>query len=528
MNLHQLILTNCYVLAILFSLQVKAQNIEVSNGMIFDGEPYLAIDPNNSNHLVVAWMGQQVNQKITIKSSYSTNGGITWSTPIFQTHEAVGNSSADVSLAYDNAGNLFMAYIDFDNVGFTNGGVYVRKSTNGGQSWGAAVEAISTNDCPNQLCVDRPWIAVDHSSGPYSGAIYVTSMNADQPTLITPPYHPYLAVSINGGSSFNAPRFLDTLNYYSGSVITQPMPSPHVSSTGEFMAIYPGYEPVNQGPFAHLYIAKSSNAGATITHVDAYSGLGNTIADPYVKRGSLFRIDPSNPNHLAFFFLSETNGDCDIYFIESFNGGISWTSQQRINQDPIGNGNVQDLVWADFDTDGDLAVCWRDRRNGAAGTYLTSSEIYGVVRQNGGSNFGAEFLISDALAAHAPVLEGSGNDFMHVKFLNDTLYAVWGDTRNGVLSIYINKTAVQNGTNTIATVSQEEIPFIVFPNPTENKLYTSFNMNGEFRIIDSNGKTALEGNIPKDGIDVRMLTPGIYEFATSCFGKKYSTSFIKK
>jgi hypothetical protein len=523
---------NFFLFAFSFALgsSVLGQNQNISNGTVFDGEPYLVIDPANSQHLVAAWMGFQLGQKITIKTSYSTNGGTTWSSPIWQSHQVTNNSSADVSLSYDMNGNLYMAYIDYDNDNFTNGGIFVRKSTNGGASWGAAVEAISLADCPNQLCLDRPWIAVDKSGGINDGTVYVTSMNADQPTLVTPPYHPYLSVSTNNGSSFVNPRYLDTLGFYAGSTISQPMPSPIVTSDGTFMGIYPAYEPATQGPFAHLYIAKSTSAGVDLNHLDALSGAGNPISDPYVKRGSLFKSDPSDPNHLAYFFLSETNGDADIYFIESFNGGSTWSTQERINQDPVGNGKLQDLVWADFDSDGDLAVCWRDRRNASGNTYQQATEIYGVVRWKDSTDFSTDFPISSTQAAHDVILDGSGNDFMNVNFLNDTIYAVWGDVRTGVLSIYLNKFGVVNGTNSISLISQEAVEnLLIYPNPSEDYIQLKHAFKTDhYSVLNTEGKVVLSGKkFPSNGLSIEKLDKGKYTLILESDEWMLSTSFIK-
>ena len=191
----------------LFISVVYAQNINVSGNDIFDGEPYLSIDPNNQQHLIVSWMGLELGEKITIKSSVSEDGGLTWAIPVWMPHEVLNNSSADVSMGYDNNGNLFMAYIDYDNVSFQNGGVYVRKSSDGGYNWGNSVEAVSIADCPNKLCVDRPWMVIDRSGGLNDGTIYITSMNANQPTMVTPPYNPYLTVSVDNGTSFLTPTF---------------------------------------------------------------------------------------------------------------------------------------------------------------------------------------------------------------------------------------------------------------------------------------------------------------------------------
>jgi beta-xylosidase len=114
------------LLSTISMVSATAQNILVSSGNIFEGEPYLAVNPQNEQHLVAAWMGFQFNQKIVIKSVVSLDGGSTWSAPVWQAHQQTGNSSADVSLGFDLNGNLYMAYIDYDNVNFANGAVICR------------------------------------------------------------------------------------------------------------------------------------------------------------------------------------------------------------------------------------------------------------------------------------------------------------------------------------------------------------------------------------------------------------------
>lgn len=519
------------LLFVIYSIQLYSQNQNISDGTVFDGEPYLVIDPTNSQHLVAAWMGFQVSQNIAIKTSYSNDGGVNWSAPIWQSHQFVNNSSADVSMAYDLNGNLYLCYIDYDNVNFTNGGVYVRKSIDGGISFGPAVEAISITDCPNKLCIDRPWMVVDKTGSINDGVVYVTTMNADQPTLVSPPYNPYLSVSIDNGNSFLTPRYLDTLNFLAGSTISQPMPSPTITSSGTFYAIYTSYEPITQGPFAHLYLAKTDDAGLNITHIDAFSGSGNSVTDPYAKKGYLLKSDPSDINHLAYFFLSQVNGDADVYFMETYDGGSIWSSQQRINQDPIGNGKIQDLVWADFDSDGDLAICWRDRRNGAGTTYQETTEIYATIRWKDSISFSNDFSISDMAAAHDDILDGSGNDFMNVNFLNDTLYAVWGDVRTGILSIYLNKIGLANGTSSLILINKEIYePIIIYPNPSNDRIFLRKSMNiNSYTIVDDQGKIVLSGgHFPIDGIDIENLPIGIYEIIFNVEGRSNKSAFMKR
>jgi hypothetical protein len=56
-------------------------NTDLSNGLIFDGEPYLAINPTNNQNIVAAWMGMKYTSglfRILIKTRASFDGGNTW------------------------------------------------------------------------------------------------------------------------------------------------------------------------------------------------------------------------------------------------------------------------------------------------------------------------------------------------------------------------------------------------------------------------------------------------------------------
>jgi hypothetical protein len=507
-----------------------AQNTLVSQGTYFEGEPYLAINRQNQQQLVAAWMGFQVGNKVVIKSSVSTNGGMTWTTPTWQPHDVSTYSSADVSVKFDNSGNVFMSYIDYDNELFTAGKVVVRKSTDGGITWGNAIEAISLLDCPNKLCIDRPWMEIDCSGGPLDGTIYITNMNAKQPTLVTPPYNPYVSVSTDNGASFASPRFLDTLGFLSGPSVAQPMPSPAVTSNGKFYAIYPSYVP-SQSPFARMILASSTTACVAVNHQVAYQSaspfLANNTTNSLLKAGYLLRSNPNNPNHLAFFFLSDSDGDADIKMMETSNAGITWSAIKRINQDPIANGKLQDLLWADFDSDGDLLVCWRDRRNGLGTSYAETSEIYAAIRPKDSLNFNLDYPISSQQIQYNSILENSGNDFMNTCLMNDTAYSIWGDVRSGSLKIYLHKWNIFSQVSTIL-----EIPIMgnhtVFPNPSKNSIQIPENFIGKmYSIINLNGTSLQRDKVINSLIDISSLAAGTYLLKIDCETQYESIKFVK-
>ncbi|MDP4596757.1 MAG: hypothetical protein NWS92_07275 [Crocinitomicaceae bacterium] len=484
-----------FLSAFLFG-SVQAQNLLVSSGQIFEGEPYLAVDPQNSNHLVAAWMGFQLNQKVVIKSVVSTDGGSTWTAPVWQAHQQAGNSSADVSLGFDLNGNLYMAYIDYDNVSFTNGAVICRKSIDGGLSWGPAVVARSIASCPNKLCIDRPWIAVD----PLTGSVVITSTNANQPGTVQAPFHPYMAISSDQGASFSLQE-LDSAPYLAGNAISQPMPSPAFANDGLFMAIYPSYE-TTQSILPRVVEVSKTVAASFYNYQIAFQGLGFGTQNDTLKSGPHLSLDPSNSNRANYAFISEVYGDPDIICIEK-NGG-AWSVPMRVNQDLQGNGVIQDLIWSDYDTDGDLAVCWRDRRNGVPGTYQSPSQIFCRIQSN--QTWGTEFLISP-LVAHDSILLENGNDFLNVQFSNNQLYTIWGDVRQGSLKIFLNhfdQLSNSSSTNPIPTLAP------IFPNPSNGIFNIPQDLVGlPFILHTMEGHILRKGTLLND-LDLSQYGVGTY------------------
>lgn len=494
---------------LIFCGGLHAQNVNLSGGPIYEGEPFIAMNPNDHQHLVVAWMGFQFGEKVVIKTTASFDGGANWSAIVNLPHILPTNGSADPSVRIDNNGNVFVCYIDYDNENFLDGAVVVAKSTNGGLTWGTPVEAININQCVDQLCIDRPWMVVDNSGTGTDGYIYITSMNAGQPTLVVPPYHPYLAVSTDNGASFGPLRLLDTVNYQVGSLIDKPMPTPAVGADGRFVAIYPSYE-TSQSVFAQNFMAASVDGGVSLNHT-LVNQVSQGFSETSTKKGPLLVASKVNPNHYAFLQLSEVAGDLDVYLLESFDAGQTWQTPVRVNDDQEGNGVLQDLVWADFNAQDDLVVCWRDRRNGGAG-FAVDSDIYAAVKFIDSVQFSANFPITDITVVHDPMLESSGNDFMSVAFSGDTIHAVWGDVRNNVINIFYNKMSVLNPVLSISSISSANWSLsALYPNPTTHVVHLDEQLKGfNYRVISNEGKKVKFGVLETTQLSLETLPPGNY------------------
>ncbi len=505
--------TTCITLTLfLLSLNIIGQNQNISNGNIFDGEPYLSINPSNSQHMVVAWMGYLPFSRVYIKTKVSFNAGQTWSAVNNIPHVNPAYGSADPSIEFDNSGNVFICYIDYSQP-IDSGAIYIVKSTDGGLNWGNPVEALDAHADPGKYPVDRPWMSIDRSGGANDGNIYITSMPPKVFGPLPPPYHPYVVTSTNGGASFTPWRYLDTTNWLAGNLIPQPMPTNCVSANGTFHNVYPSYM-ASQSLFARYIIGSSTDATNSFNYNTVMSS-ASTISDTLAKKGYLLRTNPANANHLAFFYLDITHGDMDVYVKESFDEGVNWSAATRVNDDPIANNRMQDLLWADFDTDGDLIVSWRDRRNGTDSTYTTSSEIWGAFRSKDSTNFAPNFQISDTNVPYDTILSYSGNDFMCIKLVDDTLSAVWGDTRNGSLNIWFQRMTTSGVVISTNQISSESIPNInIYPNPTVNEITIESKGLKQVIVFNQVGKKVANYEDLKSAnqlkIDLSKLAKGTY------------------
>ncbi len=516
---------------LLFNALLQGQNINVSNGNVFDGEPFLAVNPINSQHIVVAWMGWiNLANRFQIKTKTSFDGGQTWSVEALLPHTVSGYSSADPCIAFNHLGNVFISYIDFTGANPpVTGGVYLSQSTDGGLTWETPSEVVNTSFDGTKWPIDRPWMTIDRSNGPYQGNIYIASFNLNR---TNPPYNPYLSVSSDNGVSFST-RYVDTTNWLAGSINPLPICFPTASSSGVLYLSYPSFV-ISQSLYTQSFLGVSDDGGNSISHKKIITNNPPAKLEDYplAKKGSPLISDPSNEMHLAFVMLNGKMGDLDVYLTESFDAGDSWSDPIRINDDPIMNERMQDLVWADFDNDGDLVISWRDRRNGSNSTYQADTEIWAAFRNKDSIAFGPNFQLTSQSVIHDPDLEESGNDFMCIQLQDDIMYAAWGDTRDGEINIWFQSMNTGGVVLSSRQISSEKIPSLrVYPNPSTSQLSIEGEQLGSIEIYDLNGKLIIKHKL---GVGNKVIVPidqlenGSYVAKVKHKFGTQSTVFIKK
>lgn len=503
-------------------------NTNISNGVLFDGEPFLAVNPTNNQNLVAAWMSLQFSGglKIAIKTRASFNGGNSWSSPVVLPHFGTGFGSADVSMAFDKNGLLYIAYIDYKQAP-DSGGIYVARSFNGGLNWDTPSKAFDIYDVPIKRPVDRPWLVVDNSNTINSGTLYITTKPAP---WIAPPNRNYFKASVDSGHTWTSIANVDGGTHLVGNLIAAPMATPATTANGNFCAIYPSYV-TSQNPLPAYYFAKSNNQGVSFNYTTVYAAIP-AANDTNLKNGYLLLANPVDSNKLIFLFSDAQNGDADIKALNSNDGGQTWGSLIRVNDDAVANGKAQDMVWGAYNETGKIVVTWRDRRNSSAnGFWNAGYDFYYSTSADNGQTFSANQKLSNQFIAFDSILTQSGNDFMSCVYRGDTLYSVWGDNRNNKMNIYFAKTIVSTNTNVgFVQLDGEEPKWKIFPNPARNQINIETNsmQKTSFKIYNALGQLLQTGDLQNNLTTVQLdnYTNGIYSIEIQSYHKMERQCFL--
>jgi len=489
-------------------------NTNLSNSVTFDGEPYIAINPTNPQNIVAAWMGLRFSSgafRISIITRASFNGGNTWNTAVTLPHHQTTFGSADVSMAFDKGGLLYISFIDYNEAGGT-GGDYIARSYNGGQTWDTATEVTDISEVPSKAPLDRPWLVVDNSSTANSGTLYITSKPAP---WISPPNRNYYKVSTDSGHTWSAIANVDGGNYLVGNLIAAPMAAPTTTINGHFCAVYPSYV-ASQNILPAFYLATSKDKGQSFSYSTVITYNPSPL-DTNLKGGYRLAASPVDSNKMVMLATESSTGDADIMALHSNDGGQTWSAPVRVNDDSVGNGKAQDMVWAAYNEQGKLAVTWRDRRNQSTiGFWNAGYDFYYATSNDNGQTFSTNKLLSSQLIAFDSIIAQNGNDFMSSAFHDDTLYSVWGDTRSGKMNIYFAKTIASiDSTVSVIQLEGDEPQWSIYPNPITSVLNVNVAapiIGKEVSVYDANGRKISDFKASSAHFEIPTTTwaPGSY------------------
>ncbi|MBU0641452.1 MAG: hypothetical protein KKB50_21535 [Planctomycetes bacterium] len=375
-------------------------------------EPSLAVDPTDSNRMVIGWR-----QFDTISSDfrqagwgYTADGGSTWTFPgVIEP----GVFRSDPVLDADADGNFYYNSLT------ASGSRYwcsVYKSTDGGASWDAGAYAYGG---------DKQWQAIDRTDGIGRNNIYAywTQYYSDC-------YPGFFTRSYDEGQSF------ESCIQIPGS---------------------PQWGTINIGPDGEVYVlgegtgflvAKSSTlqdqtqppAWDFTRYVDLGGGLqysggpnpGGLLGQAWIATDH--STGPTRGNVYVLASVDTAGADpLDVMFSRSTDGGLTWSSPVRVNDDP-GDSAFQWFGTMSVAPTGRIDVIWLDTRNDPGGY---DSELYYSYSEDGGQTWSANEALSPPFDPHLgwPQQNKMGDYFDMISDA-DGAHLAYAATFNGEQDVY--------------------------------------------------------------------------------------------
>ena len=433
----------CFIIS---SKSFAQTDLNLSSVASFDAEPTLAVNPSNTNNIVCAWMGTS-GLRVSIKVKASHDGGVTWGTVGVMPHLNSTTSSADPTLAFDGSGNCFLSYVDFTQTGSPAGVIYSAKSTDGGDTWSVPNVAINQSEDAT-LPIDRPWIAIDRGTA-HTGRIYLCTMGAN---WIPTPRHVFLKYSDDAGVTWSSLKIVDTLPWGIPDGVVS-MGVPGVDKSGRLYIAYLGMNPAYSTTLPIMIVATTDSNASNLTLTYRYAGVYVGVADTTIQQGWALAADPSHSGRMILAWTQKpfTSATVQIYKNYTENGGITWGSPQKVNDD-AGDSTTQDMVWCSWATGSKPIIAWRDHRRFTSST-TSPFDIYASVSFDHGQSFEANYRVNSDTCDYAILTKG--NDFIGIGQAGTKTVAVWGDHRTGDWEVFFNRTSTPLGAEEIESAAPE-------------------------------------------------------------------------
>jgi len=376
-------------------------------------EPSIAVDPNNRNRMAIGWrqFNTITNNFRQAGFGFTTNGGQTWTFPgVIEP----GIFRSDPVLDADVDGNFYYNSL-------TNSPEYmckVFKSSTGGSSWNSGTPAQGG---------DKQWMTIDKTDGSGTGHIY-----AFWTSYYSVCYPGFFTRSTNGGGSFENCVTIPNEPYW-GTLAVESDGDLYVGgTTGNNFQVNKSSNAKNPGQTVAWDMTTSVNLDGTTTYgsgpnPDGLAGQTNIAIDtsggPY--NGYIYVLCSVDRNSTA--------DPLDVMFARSTNGGVSFSSPIKINDDP-GTSAYQWFGTMSVAPNGRIDVIWLDTRDNP-GTYL--SALYYSKSTNGGVTWSSNEKLSGYFNPHLgwPQQNKMGDYFDMVSDVNGASLA-WAATFNGEQDVY--------------------------------------------------------------------------------------------
>lgn len=454
-------------------------------------EPSIAVNPLDPKKIAIGWR-QFDNVTSNFRQAgwgYTTNGGENWTFPGVIDP---GVFRSDPVLDFDAEGNFY--YNSLTNVPDYFCKVY--ESTNGGASWDSGVDAHGG---------DKQWMVIDRTTEAGRGNIY-----AFWSYFFTTCGPGFSTRSTNGGSEYENCYIIDGYPYWGTMAI---------GNSGE---LYIGGA---SGTNDSLVVVKSLNAykrdsvvswnNPVRVYVDGNPGGWNGVNPGGLMGQVSIGVDhsdgPGRGNVYILASLTRTsNADPgDVMFARSTDGGLTWSSPTRINDDPS-DKNTQWFGTMSVAPNGRLDAIWLDTRDAPAGS--DSSDLYYSFSADQGKTWSANEKMSGLFDPHVGYPnQNKLGDYFDMESDNHGAHLAWANTFNGEQDVYYSYIVpyIVAGVDEVSSING----ISTYPNPVTGTLVINgLSINSKIEIFNIPGKKILSVNSRNTTceIDMSAQPPGIY------------------
>lgn len=355
-------------------------------------EPTMVV--NESGQIFVGWKETDSPEAagIRVGFSYSTDEGQFWAPNILmeQSHPDQGCHNSDPWLARGPDDRVHFAYLEYD----CDSGITVSNTTNG-EEWGTPhyLRGAGGLSDKESLAVDpngRLYLAWDEAG---RGNEMQVSWSDDDGATWAPFENPASSATLGVvvATSPNGTVYLTWWNLNADNIMFD------WSSDG--------------GTTWHPDVRVNSVSGSA-------SGGGWQIPIPAMN------VDPASGDiYIAWPDLR--NGNQDIYLASSSDGGQTWSTNVRINDDS--GSTTQYMVDLAIDSAGTVHAAWEDKRNGDWNIFYSNST-------DGGQTWLPNLRVS---SEDTPGTYNRPGDYFAIEAgPNDYIYVVWTDGRGEDFDIY--------------------------------------------------------------------------------------------
>ncbi len=409
-----------------------------------NNEPSLAINPQNHLNIVAGSNDYNTPDGDAWPGYYTSHdGGKTWTEELIpgypgdtQTSQLSGfRGGGDPVLVASNDGTFYYAGIAFKrtvnpfnpigfgiNLGLANC-VFVARSSDEGNTfepvivWAASQSLVRFND--------KEWVAVDPNDSNYvylAWAIFTGLMTS---RLL-------FSRSTDGGQTWSYPPTVISetrdgeINIQGSAIVVDNDGNVHVTW-------------IDFGSNQVRY-AKSTNRGSSFSSpmdISPITPIPGTLPNggyrtPTMTMLAVDNSDTNTSGSLYCTWADYSEGDSDVFLAYSNDNGNSWDGPIRVNNDTAGNGKDQFFPAVAVSADGLVHVTFYDRRSDVNNTWL---EYWWGISFDAGKTFPVNFRISDTTFngdySRDPDRTDFIGDYTGVVATNDTVAAVWCDTREG-------------------------------------------------------------------------------------------------